>query len=54
MGGGQKGPSTSPAPVTSTDVEISPQNVLTFIFNHFATMVQSFKFVPTASPKLLN
>ena len=41
-------------PVTSINVEISPQNFLTFSFNPFATMVQSFKTIPSASTKLLN
>ena len=37
--GGAKGPSTSFSPITSTNVGISPQNVLTFSFNPFATLV---------------
>ena len=53
-GVGQKGPPTSFFPVTSTNVRIGPQNFLTFSFNPFATLVQNFKFVPSASPKLLN
>ena len=54
-GGGKKAPSpTIFSPVTSTNVGFGPQNFLTFSFNPFATLVQSFKFVPTASPKLLN
>ena len=48
MGGGQK------CPQTSTNVGISPQNFLTFSFNPFDRLVQNFKFVPCASPKLLN
>ena len=48
MGGGQKGPQTF------TNVGISPQNFLTFSFNPFDRLVQNFKFVPCASPKLLN
>ena len=52
--GGQKGPPTSFSPVTSTNVGFGPQNFLTFSFNPFATLVQNFKFVPSASPKLLN
>ena len=47
-------PRTSFFPVTSTNVGISPQNFLTFSFNPFATLVQNFKFVPSASLKLLN
>ena len=54
MGGEQKGPPTSFFPVTSTNVGIGPYNFLTFSFNAFATLVQNFKFVPSASPKLLN
>ena len=38
-GGGQKVPRTSFSPVTSTNVEISPQNFLTFSFNPFTTPV---------------
>ena len=53
-GGRQKGPPTSFSPVTSTNVELSPQNFLTFSFNTFATVVQNLKLVPSASPKLLN
>ena len=48
-GRGQKEPPTSFSPVTCTNVGLSPQNVLTFSFNPFATMV-----IPSASPKLLN
>ena len=51
---GQKGSPTSFSPVTSTNVGFGPQNFLTFSFNPFATLVQNFKFVPSASPKLLN
>ena len=55
MGGGaKKPPPTSFSPVTSTNVGFGPQNFLTFSFNLFATLVQNFKFVPSASPKLLN
>ena len=53
-GGGQKDPHTSFLPVTSTSVGIVPYNFLTFSFNPFATLVQNFKFVPSASSKLLN
>ena len=41
-------------PVTSTNVGFGPQNFLTFSFSPFATLVQGFKFVPSASPKLFN
>ena len=54
MGWGQKGLPTSFSPVTSTNVRFGPQNFLTFSFNPFATLVQNFKFAPSASPKLLN
>ena len=47
-------PPTSFPPVTSTDVEISAQNFLTFIFNPFTTLVWSLKVITSASPKLLN
>ena len=53
-GGGQKGPRTSFSSVTLTNVGFGPQNFLTFSFNPFAKSVQNFKFVPSASPKLLN
>ena len=52
--GAQKGPPTSFSPVTSTNVGFGPQNFLTFSFKPFATLVQNFKFVPSAIPKLLN
>ena len=39
MGRGQKGAPTSFSLVTSANVRISLQNVLTFIFNPFATRV---------------
>ena len=51
---GKKASPTSFFPVTSTNVGFGPQNFLTFNFNPFATLVQNFKFVPGASPKLLN
>ena len=55
MGGeGKKAPPTSFSPVTSTNVRFGPQNFLTFSFNPFVTLVQNFKFAPSASPKLLN
>ena len=54
IGEGQKGPPTSFSPVTSANVGISSQNFLTFIFSPFDTLVQNFKFVTSASPKLLN
>ena len=47
-------PPTSFFPVTSTNVRISHYNFLIFSFNPFVTLVQNFKFVPSASPKLLN
>ena len=50
----QNSPNTSFSPVTSTNVRFRPQNFLTFIFNLFATLVQNFKFVPSAALKLLN
>ena len=55
MGGrAKKAPPTNFSPVTSTNVEFGPQNFLAFSFNAFATLVQNFKFVPSANPKLLN
>ena len=53
-GGGKKAPPTSVSPATSTNVRITPQNFLSFSFNPFDRLVQTFKFVPSASPKLLN
>ena len=53
-GGGQKGPRTSFSSVTLTNVGFGPQNFLTFSFNPFSTLVQNFKFVLSASSKLLN
>ena len=52
--GVEKALPTSFSPVTSTNVRISPQIFLTFRFNTFDRLVQNFKFVPSASPKLLN
>ena len=34
--------------------ELVPQNLLTLSFDTFATLVQNFKAMPSASPKLLN
>ena len=53
-GGGEKASLTNFSPVTSTNLGFDPQNFLTFSFNPFATLVQNFKFVSSASPKLLN
>ena len=53
-GEGPKSPPTSFSPVTSTNVGFGPKNFLTFSFNPYATIVQNFKFIPFASPKLLN
>ena len=36
---GHKGPATSFSPVTSTNVETNPKNVLTFTFKSFASLV---------------
>ena len=54
MGGGPKSPPSSFSPVTSRNVGFGLQNFLTFSFNPFTTLVQNFKFVTSASPKLLN
>ena len=47
---GQKDPPISCSPVTSANVEISPQNFLTFSFNPFARLVYNFKSALSASP----
>ena len=54
--GGKKPPPppTSFSPVISTNVGFGPKNFLTFSFNLFATLLQNFKFAPSASTKLLN
>ena len=54
MGGQKVPPPTSFFPVTSTNLGISPQNSLNFSFNLFSLLVYIFKFIPSASPKLLN
>ena len=51
--GCQKEPPTSFSAVTSTNVGISLKNFWTFSFNPDATLVQNFKAIPRASPKLL-
>ena len=38
-GGGKNAPPTTFSPLTSTDVGISPQNFLTFIFDPFPALV---------------
>ena len=53
-GGAKRSPRTSFSPLTSTNVRCDPQNFLAFNSNPFATLVQNFKFVTSASPKLLN
>ena len=42
------------SPITPRNIGISPQNFLTFNFNHFAMLVQYLKAIPSASPKSLN
>ena len=54
QGGGGKMPPTRFSHVTSTNVGFGPQNFLTFSFNPFSPLVQNFRFVSSASPKLLN
>ena len=51
---GKKFPFTSLFSVTSTNVGISSRNFLIFSFNTFFTLVQNFKAIPSARPKLLN
>ena len=53
-GADQKDPLSVFPSVTYTNIGISQQNILTFSFNPFATLVQNFKAIPSASPKLLN
>ena len=55
-GGGAVGKAhpTSFFPVTSTTVGVRPQSFLTFSFNRFATILKYFKFISSASPRLLN
>ena len=52
--GQQKCPTTSFSSITSGNLGISHQIVLTFRLNPFATLVQNLTFVPSASLKLLN
>ena len=54
VGGVEKRPPTSFSTVTSTNVKLSLQNFLTFSFNLFDRLVLNLKFVPSASPKLVN
>ena len=57
MGGGGEDKKVLPAsfsPVTSTNIGISPKNILNFSFTPFDRLVQNFKFVPSASRKLFN
>ena len=53
-GGAKKAPPTSFSPVTSANIGIVPQTFLIFSYNPLATLVESFKAIPSASPKLLN
>ena len=53
-GGGKKALHTSFSFVTSEKVGISSQNFLNFSLNPCNTLVQNFKVIPSASPKLLN
>ena len=45
---------TSFSPVGSANVGFSSQKFQTFSFNPFATLIKSFEFKLSASPKLLN
>ena len=51
---GHKDPPTSFSPVTSTNIGLSQQNIMSFSFNSFDTLVQNFKVILSANPKLLN
>ena len=51
---GSKRSPTSFSHVTSTNVGFSVQNIPTFNFNPFVTLVENFKVVASASPKWLN
>ena len=55
---GQKAPPPPPLPysfpVTSTNVGISPQNILLFSFNPLAKLLYNLKAIPSPSPKFLN
>ena len=53
-GGSKKSPPTIFFPVTSTNIGFGPQNFLTFSLKPFATLVENGRYVPSASPKLLN
>ena len=53
-GAGAKKPPISFSLITSTNIGISSQNLLTFSFNPFATLLLNFKAIPSVSPKLLN
>ena len=54
-GRGTKGPPFSLfSPATSTIKEITTKTFFVFIFNSFVTLVQNFKAILSASPKLLN
>ena len=50
----KKAPLSSFPPVTTKNVGIRPKMFLTFSFNPFATLVQSFMFVPSVNHKSLN
>ena len=53
-GEAKKVPPSSFSPISSTNIGIIPHSVLTFSFNLFATQVQNFKTIPSASPKLIS
>ena len=50
----QQGFLASFSPGTFPNVEINPQNFLTFSFNPFATLLQIFNDIPGTSPILLS
>ena len=41
-------------PVSSTNVEICLQNILTSCFNRFDALLENVEAIPSASPKFLN
>ena len=51
--GGKNAP-TSFSPVAYTNLGISPKSILPFTFNSFDILVEKFKAIPSASPKVLN